>query len=144
MNDGTRSVAEITQLADQLIDVAHGLLEFAGGKPAGTSERIASVPTFRAEMRRYNANGDFVDLSEIEARILDTLLRSRGSLVTKSQLCQVLGLDPDRQERNLKSYVYRLKAKLNRMEQPGVKIRPIHGAGYVLSEVSASRSPISA
>ncbi len=143
MTNESKPVAEISQLADQLIDVAKELMELAGRPSATPYERVSTVPVFRAEIRRYHANGEFVDLSEIEARILDALLRSRGSLVTKSQLCEAIGLDPGRQEGNLKSYVYRLKAKLNRMRQPGVKIRPIHGAGYVISEVSLNSAVIS-
>lgn len=123
----------ITQIADQLLDVVNELLEIAGDSPRESRERHAYAEPFRAEMRRFHANGEFVDLSEIEARILEVLLRNRGKLVTKAQLCQVLELDPDRQERNLKSYVYRLKSKLNRLGQSGFTIRPIHGAGYVLS-----------
>ncbi len=125
--------AGITQIADQLLDVVNELLEIAGDPSGEAAERFSYEAPFRAEMRRYHANGEFVDLSEIEAKILEVLLRNRGKLVTKTQLCQVLELDPERQERNLKSYVYRLKAKLNRLSQPDVTIRPIHGAGYVLS-----------
>ena len=124
-----------TQIADQLLDVVNELLEIGGETSAQVQERLSGTPAFRAEMRRYHANGEFVDLSEIEARILEALLRDKGTLVSKTHLCHVLDLDPDRQERNLKSYVYRLRAKLNRLHRPGLSIKPIHGAGYVLTEV---------
>ncbi len=124
----------ITQLADQLLDVVNELLEIAGDPESEPVKRVSHAEPFRAEMRRYHSNGEFVDLSEIEAKILEVLLRNRGMLVTKAQLCEVLNLDPQRQERNLKSYVYRLKSKLNRLSQPEIVIRPIHGAGYVLSD----------
>ena len=130
-----RSVNEIAQLADQLMEVVHELLEIASGPSDSLSSGPLTSHAFQSDTRRYQANGEFVDLSKIEAKILEALLAHRGGLVTKVQLCELLGLDPVAQERNLKSYVYRLKAKLNRMENPGIKIRPIHGAGYVLSEI---------
>ncbi len=135
MAERVRSVSEITQLADQLMDVVHDLLEIAGGAPSSPAERLFAANAFQPDTRRYYSNDEFVDLSKIEAKILDALLRNKGGLVTKAHLCEILDLDPVMQERNLKSYVYRLKAKLNRMNNPGIKIRPIHGAGYVLSEI---------
>jgi DNA-binding response OmpR family regulator len=126
----------LNSLIDQLKDVVNGLLEITGERPVESTRHEPSVPVFKAEMRRYRSGSEVVNLSEVEALILDELLQNRGQLVTKTQLCQVLGIDPVAQERNLKSYVHRLKAKLNTMQNPGVKIQPIHGAGYVITEVN--------
>ena len=131
-----RTVEDMTRLADQLIELANELLKHAGQGHDGKKEASGSPYAFKPEMRRFLAADEFVDLSENEASILDTLLVNKGNLVTKSRLCEVLGMDPVTQERNLKSYVYRLRCKLKRMKQPGIRIRPVHGSGYVLSEVA--------
>lgn len=139
MMEKTVSSTVITQVADQLRDLVNELMGVAGERASEPLDRLAPEPAFRAELRRFHANGEFVELSDVEARILEALLDNRGQLVTKAQLCDVLELDLSVQERNLKSYVYRLKTKLNKLSDSGVVIRPIHGAGYVLYGASDER-----
>ena len=134
------AMAEITQIVDQLMEAVHALMEMAGQQSEKSHEMLSQANVFQADMRRYHSHGEFVDLSAVEALILATLLQARGHLVPKEELCKVLGLKPQTQDRNLKSYVHRLRKKLRRLENPGVKIQPIHGAGYVLSEVSEPAS----
>lgn len=137
---GTR----IAQLAERLIEVANELLDAAGKRESKNIVHYSEGPLLRTDLRRFYANSESVALSRIESQILDILLRNRNELVTKAQLCEALGLDLETRERNLKSYVYRLKSKLNKMKQSGVKIQAIHGAGYVLSTVNEQTQTISA
>lgn len=134
------TTAEITEIVDQLMEAVHALLGMAGQQTENGHQVPSQANTFQADMRRYHSHGEFVDLSSVEASILATLLQSRGRLVPKNELCNVLGLEPRTQDHNLKSYVHRLRKKLRRLENPGVKIQPIHGAGYILTEVSEQAS----
>lgn len=136
MVESSESSNEIGQLADEIINVANNIRALVTKDAALDTTDDSESQTFKAEMRRYYANGEYVDLSEVESLLLEKLLNNDGRLVSKSDLCVVLGLDPETQQFNLKSYVFRLKAKLSRMRQPDVSISAIHGAGYCITRYS--------
>ena len=142
MVESSESSNEIGRLADEIINVANSIRALVT-EDAGLDQAIDSESQpFRAEMRRYHANGEHVDLSEVESLLLEKLLNNDGRLVSKSDLCVVLGLDPETQQYNLKSYVFRLKAKLSRMQHPDVSISAIHGAGYCITRYSLDGKPV--
>lgn len=129
------SASEINALMDQITEAADRvrklLAQTSSGAAASPAHPAAPTsPAFKASMRRYHANGAFIDLSEVESVLLEKLLENRDHLVTKADLCTALNLNPATQEQNLKSYVFRLKAKLSRLENPDIEIRAIRGAGY--------------
>ena len=99
----------------------------------------AAAAEFKPDRCRYEAGGEHVDLSRTEAVILDRLIRSNGNPVSIDDLCELLELDPATQRVNIKTYVFRLRAKLASLSNPEFDIQAIRDAGYCASRVSEVR-----
>ena len=125
-------------IAEKLTELAVELRNLAGAIGDSASHSPDSEATYRQDLRRHFSNGASVDLSETEAEIFKMLLDRRGLLVTKAELCEALGLDQRTQAKNLKAYVFRLKAKLGRLGDPDLNIRSVRGAGYTIEVADAS------
>ena len=126
-------------IADKLTELAVELRNLAGMIRETSSHDHDDESVFRADLRRHFSNGESVDLSETEALIFKALIERKGLLVSKTELCELLGLDPVTQQRNLKAYVFRLKAKLGQLGDSEMNIRSVRGAGYTIETATADK-----
>jgi two-component system OmpR family response regulator len=80
--------------------------------------------------RQVWADGQPLELSAREAEILEQLMRKAGQVVIKSRIAQRLSDDGNAPSDNtIEVYIHRLRRKI---EPAGVRIRTIHGLGYLL------------
>ena len=80
-----------------------------------------------------------LELTPIEARILDILTRHQGEIVTRNELSQRLyGVDWAYGDRRFDVHVTRIRRKLRDAPELGVAVRTIRSVGYMLERAGAA------
>ena len=108
------------------------VLRRARGASAANVETV-SIGSLRlsASSRRVWVGEEPIEITATEFEILDLLVRGRGRVVTRDQVCGILYQRPATPfERSLEVHISRLRRKT---EGAGVTIRSIRGVGYVLA-----------
>ena len=82
------------------------------------------------ENRRIIINNKIIELTELENKTLDELIKNKGHITTYEQLCQRLYREPlDYQYRiNIQTTIKRLRRKI----ESKIKIKIRSGYGYVI------------
>lgn len=96
-----------------------------------TGSSVVSVGRVRLDGRAHQVrlDGEAVDLSRTEFRLLQVLMESAGEVLTKDLLLRrIWGLDADSETTVLETYISYLRRKLG----DGVDIRTVRGVGYQL------------
>lgn len=120
----------LDEIHQQLFKIADSLKSIEQELSNSFEEPTPVQPKFTSERRRYEVGDEFVDLSRTEAIILEKLIESEGEPVSIDALCGALGLDAVEQRLNIKSYVFRLRVKLNSLTRPAYDIQAVRDAGY--------------
>ncbi len=80
---------------------------------------------------RVTVGAQKVELSAVELRLLEQLLKTPGTVITREALCQILfGHEARPFDRSLDMLVSRLRKKLGPREDGGERIRAVRGEGY--------------
>ena len=116
----------------QLVARMRAVLRRAGTAP--TPSRLEcggwTLDTARREVRWGGA--DAVRLTELEVRLLETLMRNVGHVLTTDALIQAVWGVEGASRAMLKQLVYRLRAKLEALH-PGEIIETVPGVGYAFT-----------
>lgn len=120
----------LNEIHQQLFEIADLLKSIEQELSGSFEDHPAIEPKFSLERRRYEIGDEFVDLSRTEAIILEKLIECEGEPVSIETLCEALGLDSVGQRLNIKSYVFRLRVKLNSLTRPAYDIQVVREAGY--------------
>ncbi len=116
---------------------------------ASDSDRAADEPTLLGvgdlEMdlgaRRVRSNGEDVELTGAEFSILETLIRSAGSVVSRDQLSrEALGRRASAFDRSLDVHLSNVRRKLGPMPEGGDRIKTLRGIGYLYVKPSGGTS----
>jgi two-component system, OmpR family, response regulator RegX3 len=100
------------------------LLERAGGRLVIDSAR-----------RRVTLDGDVVDLTESEFRLLQALARFPGRVYTRAELVERLqGMEFEPYERTIDAHVKNLRRKLDDDARAPRLVLTVYGRGYVFAE----------
>ncbi len=97
------------------------------------SETLTNGPiTLDAKSHQVTFNGEVVDLSPTEFRLLQVLLESKGRVLSKSHLLdEVWGITFESESTVVDTYISYLRKKLHRDGFAG--IRPVRGVGFQLN-----------
>jgi DNA-binding response OmpR family regulator len=92
----------------------------------------ASVWRFDRSARKLVApEGTRIDLSDNDAALVECFVAARGATVTRAELCQRLGRDPDSEADNLlHAAIYRLRRRIERASQSVVPLQSEAKVGY--------------
>ena len=83
--------------------------------------------------RRVECNGQPMEVTGAEFRVLLRLVRDAGRLVSRAELTEdALGRKLALYDRAIDTHVSNLRRKLERTGNPGLEIRAVRGAGYEL------------
>lgn len=75
--------------------------------------------------------GTRIDLSDNDAALVECFVAARGATVTRAELCQRLGRDPDSEADNLlHAAIYRLRRRIERASQAVVPLQSEAKVGY--------------
>lgn len=108
------------------------LIRRTGGS---ASRLIHGALEFDPATRQASAGGTPLELSAREAAILDALMQRAGEAVIKSRLVRKLSdWDSELGVNAIEVYIHRLRRKL---EPHGIRIRTLHGLGYLLEKPDA-------
>ncbi|MCZ8133343.1 MAG: response regulator transcription factor [Steroidobacteraceae bacterium] len=101
----------------------------------GVDEPVSLGP-LKLDPARHRASvrGEPVELTGAEFRVLETLLRAAGRVVSREQLTeQALGRKLELYDRSIDTHVSNLRRKLALQPPAEPEIRGIRGAGYLLT-----------
>jgi two-component system response regulator CpxR len=91
--------------------------------------------------RRVQSGGVEADLTGAEFSILETLIRSAGSVVSRDQLSrEALGRRASAFDRSLDVHLSNLRRKLGPLPEGGDRIKTVRGVGYLYVKPSGSTS----
>ena len=97
---------------------------------SATGSSTAPSPSTWRGTRRFS-NGDELDLTASEFKLLTTLSRYPGRVYSRMELVEkVLGYDFEGYERTIDSHVKNLRAKLDDDPRDPTFIYTVHGVGY--------------
>jgi DNA-binding response OmpR family regulator len=82
-----------------------------------------------------------VALTEVQSRLLQRLMQSRGHLVERAELVAALPQGTRLHERSLDVYVHRLRRRLKSQAVQGLAIEVVRGRGWVLAAPAAAARP---
>jgi DNA-binding response OmpR family regulator len=100
------------------------VLERAGGRMVVDSAR-----------RRVTLDGDVVDLTESEFRLLQTLARFPGRVYTRAELVERLqGVEFEPYERTIDAHIKNLRRKLSDDARAPRLVHTVYGRGYAFAE----------
>lgn len=120
---------EFSVLAAQLRDIANLLSEMTSENSERHSN-LNNMAKFQSEKRRFESDGEYVDLTLTESLILDLLVQNIDNPVDIRTICGILNLDYQSQRQNVKSYVYRLKRKIQTLQNASIELQTVRGLGY--------------
>lgn len=102
---------------------------------ADVLERAGGRLSIDAARRRVTLDGDLVDLTESEFRLLQALARFPGRVCTRAALAdKVQGYSRDGDERTIDAHVKNLRRKLGDDARRPRLVLTVHGRGYSLAE----------
>lgn len=86
--------------------------------------------TLEAQFRRISADGEPIELTARDYRVLEILMQQAGKVVAKERIGRLLSADDETQTDNaIDIYLYRLRKRIGGY---GVAIRTVRGLGYLL------------
>ncbi len=98
----------------------------------GVDPIIAGDLEIRPGTREVLVSGSAVVLTSAEFNVLQTLVRSKGRVVTKNELSeQALGRKLERYDRSIDVHVSNLRKKLGSLPNEDPRIKTVRGAGYL-------------
>lgn len=105
-------------------------------RSTGGMTRLVQGPlVLDTAQRKLSLHGSPLELSLRELEILEALMQRAGQVVIKTRLAQQISQwDAEVGTNAIEVYVHRLRKKL---EPHGIRIRTIHGLGYLLDPVDA-------
>lgn len=105
-------------------------------RSTGGMTRLVQGPlVLETAQRKLSLYGSPLELSLRELEILEALMQRAGQVVIKTRLAQQISQwDAEVGTNAIEVYVHRLRKKL---EPHGIRIRTIHGLGYLLDPVDA-------
>lgn len=80
-----------------------------------------------------NPNGELVQLSQLEARLIRGLMRSKGVPVTRADLVEFAHMQGGAEHRNLDAAIFRLRRKIEKETGQPSPFKTVHGVGYLLA-----------
>jgi two-component system, OmpR family, phosphate regulon response regulator PhoB len=106
-----------------------GLLRRLGSPPVSAGSTISAGPiTIDRSAHRATLDGEELNLTATEYKLLLTLVERRGRVQTRPQLLEtVWDAQPDKQTRTVDMHVQRLRSKLG---ESGGMIETVRGFGY--------------
>ena len=106
--------------------------------PAVQEARLTAPPiTLWLDRIRCEINGEFIDLTITEFRILEDLIRADGSPRTREQLLKAAFPDDlYLNDRSADSHIKRIRKKLSAYAECGDFIETIYGLGYRLNKAA--------
>lgn len=116
----------------ELIARIRAILRRPATNPGASAERLVAVGVLVLDLARARATvGErAVALTGAEVRVLEELMRSAGSVVSRQQLCErALGRPLEAFDRSIDTHIANLRRKLGD-DAPG--IRGVRGAGYAM------------
>ena len=85
----------------------------------------------------YDPSGTPIKLTTHEFEFLKVLCTSPNKTVTRSDVIEQLGKDPDQYDtRNLDALVLRLRKKIEQVSAFKLPLKTVHGIGYVMSKIA--------
>lgn len=116
------------------------ILRRIGAPPIASGSLLTAGPiTVDRAAHRATLDGDDLQLTATEYRLLVTLLERRGRVQSRPQLLEsVWEAQPDIQTRTVDMHVQRLRTKLGR---EGRKIETVRGFGYRFSAADRDAKP---
>ncbi|WOK04825.1 response regulator transcription factor [Imperialibacter roseus] len=120
---------------EELIMRIQAVLRRSGqpNKAATTESYTIGSHTFHLKNRQLLRNGEAVNLTKKEARVLQLLCESMGELVESDKILrEVWGENTYFTRRSMDVYISKLRKYLSTDES--VKIQNMHGSGYILGE----------
>lgn len=109
------------------------ILRRTGGERTGDDEvlRVRDIELDRGS-RLVRVGGNSVDLTDVEFRLLDVLLRNAGNAVSLESLSvDVLGREYTPDDRSLNTHVCRLRGKLGPWADGSARIKAPRSKGFV-------------
>jgi DNA-binding response OmpR family regulator len=121
----------------ELVARIKAILRRLDDRRVGTSQLSAGDIVVDVDMREASINGRFLHLTTIEFSLLEALVRSSGSTLSREHLTDIaMGRELGLFDRSIDVHISNLRRKLG--EHGGVEyIKTIRGSGYLL----APRSP---
>ena len=136
---GTSLVVTGTSLAapDMVLRVGAVLRRLASPAVAASGRLAAGPIALDQSAHRVHVNGDEIELTATEFKLLHTLLEREGRVQTRTQLLQtVWQAQPDIQTRTVDMHMQRLRTKLGKA---GDWIETVRGVGYRLRHPPPTR-----
>ena len=100
----------------------------------GTDELVLAADTLKlytSSMKLYRGDEE-IELTSTEFKLLYTLMRNMGQVLTREQLMELaFGVDYDGFDRNIDSYIKRLRQKIEIDPKNPHLLRTKYGQGYV-------------
>lgn len=107
------------------------LLTSANESPLGAGSLVLDVDRFQA-----TASGHRIDLTPSEFRILQLLIKNRGSEVLRETINrEILGRAPEDSGRTIDVHMRNIRKKLSESGVTGCLVETVHGTGYKISGV---------
>ena len=119
----------------ELIARVRALLRRSAGSPATREAEIIAAGRLSVDLGRREAlmNGESLQLNPKEFDLLVALMQNRGQTLTREQLLQkVWKYNSEGFSRTVDVHVGRLRRKIERRPDPGVRIITMRGYGYRL------------
>jgi DNA-binding response OmpR family regulator len=118
----------------------NGLSGRRGGKGANVLEY--GPLRLHLDTRDVSLDGKSVELTPRERSVLQVLMREGGSVVSKDYIAsRIFSMDDNAAPSAIETYVSRLRRKV---AHPGLKIRTMHGLGYLLVHTSSAAATAAA
>lgn len=126
--------------ARELLARIHAILRRTQGGPAGGAPELLRLGALELETGLHEArvDGERIELTDAEFRVLELLVRRAGQVVSRSELTRLalgrrhMGLD-----RSVDTHVSNLRRKLGARVEATTPIRGVRGAGYMLGLAAA-------
>jgi len=114
----------------ELLARIRGVLRWAGGQGAQSVLRIDDLELDQRD-RTVLKNGEPVELTGMEFRILQTLMQHAGQVVNRRELyLSALGRRPVAYDRSVDMHVSNLRRKLGTTDKGKNRIEAVRGVGY--------------
>jgi DNA-binding response OmpR family regulator len=121
--------------ARELLARIHAILRRTHGAAAGGAPELLRIGVLALETGLHEArvDGERVELTDAEFRVLEVLVRQAGCVVSRSELTRrALGRRHVGLDRSVDTHVSNLRRKLGARVEATTPIRGVRGAGYML------------
>ncbi len=117
----------------EVIARVKAVLRRSGVRAGGSTE--ASRPALDPDRLSVSANGQTIELSAVEYRLLDALVSAHGRILSRAQLMDRMYSDQRVvSDRTVDSHVKKLRHRLSLLSDGQDWIRSVYGAGYAFEQ----------